>query len=109
MSKLRNRMGQDTLEYCMKISIEGEEDPPQEFLIYFFYLNYKCFTVERNNLTAESTKKVPTASMPTPLNFETLEGLKIFLSCKRILWQKLFHLLHCRFKSTGVRHNLNAD
>jgi len=32
MSKLRNRMGQDTLEYCMKINIEGEEDPPQEFI-----------------------------------------------------------------------------
>jgi hypothetical protein len=24
MSKLRNRMGEDTFEYCMKISIEGE-------------------------------------------------------------------------------------
>jgi len=32
MSKLRNRLGQDTLEYCMKISIEGEEEPPQEFI-----------------------------------------------------------------------------
>ena len=25
MTKLRNRMGQDTLQYCMKISIEGDE------------------------------------------------------------------------------------
>jgi len=32
ISKLRNRMGQYTLGYCIKIIIEGEEDPPQEFI-----------------------------------------------------------------------------
>ena len=25
-------MGQDTLQYCMKISIEGDEDPPIEYV-----------------------------------------------------------------------------
>ncbi|VVC42984.1 Ribonuclease H-like domain,HAT, C-terminal dimerisation domain, partial [Cinara cedri] len=32
MTKLRNRMEQDTLQYCMKISIEGDEDPPMEYI-----------------------------------------------------------------------------
>jgi len=32
MTNLRNRMGQDTLQYCMKISIEGDEDPSIEYV-----------------------------------------------------------------------------
>ena len=32
MTKHRNRMGQDTLQYCMKICIEGDEDPPMEYI-----------------------------------------------------------------------------
>lgn len=32
MTDLRNRMGQDTLQYCMKISIEGDEDPSIEYV-----------------------------------------------------------------------------
>ncbi|VVC34953.1 Ribonuclease H-like domain,HAT, C-terminal dimerisation domain [Cinara cedri] len=32
MTKLRNRMGQDTLQYYMNISIEGDEDPPMEYI-----------------------------------------------------------------------------
>ena len=32
MTNLHNRMGQDTLQYCMKISIEGDEDPPIEYV-----------------------------------------------------------------------------
>lgn len=32
MTNLRNRMGQDTLQYCMKISIEGDEEPSIEYV-----------------------------------------------------------------------------
>jgi hypothetical protein len=32
MTNLRNRMGQDTLQHCMKISIEGAEDPSIEYV-----------------------------------------------------------------------------
>lgn len=42
MSKLRNQMGQDALKYCMKISIEGEEDTPQKFIEeQFIYMEAK--------------------------------------------------------------------